>query len=182
MVIIDTAVNSDKKRKARITKTKEVIRQEVIQISSVTLTAEQISEIATAAVDYADAQEVDLALLLGLFRQESAFNPMAVSSAGAKGIGQVMDSTAEDIKSWKGRRYYNPFKISHNVEFSATYLSRMLILFDHDVEKALWAYNAGPKLVQLYLGGAVTKLPNETEKYAPAVMAFAKEFEALGLN
>ena len=183
VVVIDSAVNADKKRKARIVKVKESILAELKQIGPKAPVLEpwQVSEIATSIVDNCDEYDIPVPLLLGLIRQESAFNPNAVSLAGAQGLTQVMPTTAQDIKEWMGRNYYDPFKITHNIKFGAYYLNRMLRKFHYDEQKALWAYNAGPEHVYAYTAG-VKKLWPETKNYEEAIAAYQKEFEALGIN
>ena len=82
MVVLDTAVNADKKRKARIGKVKESIKAELVSIKTADqINPEQLAVMATAIVDSADAQMLPVTLLMGLIRRESAFNPNAVSKA-----------------------------------------------------------------------------------------------------
>jgi soluble lytic murein transglycosylase-like protein len=183
VVVIDSAVNADKKRKARIVKVKDQILAELKQIGPKAAALEpwQVSEMATNIIDNCDEYDIPVPLLMGLIRQESAFNPNAVSLAGAQGLTQVMPTTASDIKEWMGRNYYDPFKITHNIKFGAYYLNRMLRKFHYDQQKALWAYNAGPEHVYQVTAGAKS-LYKEPREYEEAIAAYQKEFEALGIN
>ena len=82
-------------------------------------------------------------LLDALIWTESRYNPKAVSSAGAAGLGQLMPGTARDL----GVR--NRFDPKANIIGAAQYLRQMLDRFGV-VHLAVAAYNAGP--------GAVSRL------------------------
>ncbi len=106
-------------------------------------------------------------LLKAVIRQESGGNSLAVSSKGAKGLMQLMDSTAKDMgvaNSYNGRQ---------NVIGGAKYLKQMLVRFNGDEKKALAAYNAGPGTVEQYGG-----IPpyEETKNYIKNVLQFKEEF------
>ncbi len=182
VTIIDGAVNSEGKRKARIAKVKKLIvdvaHRDNLKEAQL-LEPSQLAEMATNIVDRADAEHIPVALLLGLIRQESAFNPNAVSVDGAQGLTQVMPTTADDIKQWTSRSYYEPFRISHNIWFGAYYLGRMLRKFGWNKTHAVWAYNGGPEAVAKYIAGTKQLYP-ETIDYETRVMRFAREFESMG--
>lgn len=85
------------------------------------------------------------ALLRALIKQESGFNPMATSTAGAVGLGQLMPKTAERL----GVHDLNdPWA---NACGSARYLAELI---DHHgrLDHALAAYNAGEDAVEHYKG------------------------------
>jgi soluble lytic murein transglycosylase-like protein len=88
---------------------------------------------------------------------ESAGDPRAVSPKGARGLMQLMPDTADHL----GVR--NAFDPAQNIRGGARYLRTLLDQF-HNVELALWGYNAGP--------GAVERrsLPSETRRYVPEVL------------
>lgn len=182
-VILDNAINSNSKRKARINKVKEVIKNTAIReglLVAQQLKPSELAEMATAIVDRADEEHIPVALLLALARQESAFNPNAVSRTGAEGLTQVMPTTADDIKQWTNRSYYEPFRISHNIMFGAYYLGRMLRKFNWNETHAVWAYNGGPEAVARHLAEE-RPLAKETVEYEIRVMGFKKKFESLGV-
>ena len=112
---------------------------------------------------------VDPALLAGLIRQESNFNPNARSPAGASGLCQLMPGTAA------GLGVSDPTDPAQALEGGAKYLSQQLKAFDGDVTRALAAYNAGPGAVQRY--GGVPPYA-ETQNYVRKVQAFAAEYRA----
>lgn len=89
----------------------------------------------------------DPLLMLGLMRQESLFNPTAVSIANAMGLTQVIPSTAQYIAgqlNWPLFQDSDLFKPYVGVAFGAYYLDEQLRLFDGNRAAALAAYNAGP--------------------------------------
>jgi hypothetical protein len=182
ITILDGAVNSEGKRKARINKVKQIIRDVSLKEGlkeAASLEASQLAEMATAIVDRADAEHIPVPLLMGLIRQESAFNPEAVSPKGAQGLTQVMPTTADDIKQWTARSYYEPFRISHNIHFGAYYLGRMMRKFGWNQNRAVMAYNGGPEAVASWVAG-VGKLWPETIDYEKQVMDYARKYESMG--
>jgi soluble lytic murein transglycosylase-like protein len=86
----------------------------------------------------AKKQSVDASLLKSVMRQESAFKPCAVSTAGAMGLMQIMPETAGMLG------LDDPFDPAKNTEAGAHFLKMMLDRYQGDVPMALGAYNAGP--------------------------------------
>src|SRR6186713_1996889 len=81
---------------------------------------------------------IDPDLFIRMISQESAWNPRAVSPAGAQGLGQLMPQTAKELG------VTDPFNEAQNLRGSATYLGRQMNRFQKP-ELALAAYNAGPE-------------------------------------
>lgn len=121
------------------------------------------------AVDkYASKYGVDRNLVLAIIKQESNFNPNAVSCAGAMGLMQLMDFNVEayGIK--------NPFDIEENIDAGVRHIKDYLDMFDGNVEMALMAYNAGPGTMErrgVKSPSDLYKLPEETQNYVPKIMA-----------
>jgi soluble lytic murein transglycosylase-like protein len=120
------------------------------------------AEIDAAAKKY----NVDPALLRGLIRQESNFNPNAGSPAGARGLTQLMPGTAAALG-------VDPSVPAQAIEGGAKYLRQQLDKFGGDPAKALAAYNAGPGAVQRY--GGIPPFA-ETQNYVRKVLAYAAEY------
>ncbi len=82
----------------------------------------------------------------GITRQESSFNPYAVSHAGARGMMQLMPGTAREQAGKMGvgydstRLYTDP---NYNVMLGSAYFQRMLNMWDGNVPLAVASYNAG---------------------------------------
>jgi len=93
-------------------------------------------------------------VLLALVRQESFFDPDAVSSASAMGLTQVIPSTAQEIAGQLEEanfRNSDLFRPRVSLRFGAYYLGAQLRLFDGDLSAALAAYNGGPGNAQRWL-------------------------------
>jgi soluble lytic murein transglycosylase-like protein len=125
------------------------------------------SEITAAAKKHG----IDPALLAGLVKQESGFNPNAGSPAGARGLTQLMPGTAA------GLGVTNVLDPIQSLDGGAKYLRQQLDAFGGDVTRALAAYNAGPGAVQRY--GGVPPYA-ETQNYVRIVQANAAQYRAGG--
>lgn len=103
-------------------------------------------------------------LIRGVIRAESNYKVDAVSSAGAKGLMQLMPETAKELG------VSNPFDIRQNVDGGARYLRQMLDRFGGDLRLALAAYNAGPGAVEQFNGDVPFA---ETRQYVQRVLRYA---------
>jgi soluble lytic murein transglycosylase-like protein len=114
-----------------------------------------------------EAFDVDKNLIHAVIRQESGGNSHARSNKGAKGLMQLMDSTAKDMgvaNSYNGRQ---------NVMGGVKYLKWLLNKFGGDESKALAAYNAGPGTVEQY--GGIPPF-EETKNYVKKVLHYREQF------
>ena len=104
--------------------------------------------------------DLSVELIKAVARIESAFDPMAVSSAGAMGLMQLMPQTGSAMGV---EDFFDPTQSIHG---GARYLRKMLDRFG-DLELALAAYNAGPDAVERYAG-----IPpfEETRRYVRRVL------------
>lgn len=109
----------------------------------------------------AQNNNVDPALLEAVARQESNFNPKAVSPAGAQGLMQIIPSTQQMLG------VTDPFDPEQSANAGAKYLRQQLDAFGGDPAKALAAYNAGPGAVNKYGGVPPYK---ETQNYVNKIM------------
>jgi soluble lytic murein transglycosylase len=129
-------------------------------------------------------------LLIGLIRQESLFQPHAVSSANAMGLMQLLPATARQVS----QRIRRPApstadlkKPALNVRLGSNYLAGLVRDFGGQVPVALAAYNAGPNAARRWLPGSVLELDvwvenipyNETRSYVQRVMWHSVVFQWL---
>lgn len=111
---------------------------------------------------------VSFSLLKALIKTESDFNPRAISSAGAKGLMQIMP---ENIRALNIK---DPFDPLENIMGGARYLKQLITRFDGKLPMALAAYNAGPNIVDRY-----KRIPpfKETEDFVEKVMKYYSIFK-----
>lgn len=96
----------------------------------------------------------DPALVFGLSRQESEFNPRAVSSAGARGLMQLIPSTARRTARKHGLSYNTAWLLddpNYNTQLGMAHLSDELTRFDGSYILTIAGYNAGPHRVKKWL-------------------------------
>jgi len=103
-------------------------------------------------------------LFHALITQESAWNPKAISPAGARGLTQLMPNTAWGECGLKRRDLFNA---RANLNCGAFYFSKLLKRFD-SVRLALAAYNSGETRVARL--GRIPKI-RETQHYVKQIMA-----------
>jgi soluble lytic murein transglycosylase-like protein len=116
-------------------------------------------QLAGATVHAAHAQELPPEFLGATLLQESAFDPRALSAAGAVGIAQFMPSTADGV----GVDPFDPFSaIDGAAALLASYVRAYNGVYPNPYAAALAAYNAGPGAVSAYRG--VPPYP-ETREY-----------------
>ena len=122
----------------------------------------------------ARANGVDPLLVHSVIRAESAYNPFAVSSKGARGLMQLMPSTARTLG------VTDSFDPKQNIEAGVRYLKQLQDLY-HDDRLALAAYNAGPRAVDRF-HTSVPPFP-ETQQYVKKVGTYYKEAQkAAGID
>lgn len=112
----------------------------------------------------AQKNELHPRLIFSLIRQESAFNIAATSRSQAKGLMQLIPSTANEIaqemkiKSFDSDQMYHP---SVNIKFGTHYLAKVIRQFGGHVGVGLAAYNAGPHRLKKFF-----EARPEVENYA----------------
>ncbi len=110
----------------------------------------------------AERYGVDFFLIKSVIKAESLFDSKAVSTAGAKGLMQLMPPTALEVG------VYDVFDPEQNIMGGTAYLRKMLNRFK-DTKKALAGYNAGPAAVVYYKGVPPFR---ETREYVEKVAKF----------
>lgn len=126
---------------------------------------------------YSEKYEIDPLLIFSIIKAESNFDEKVVSSSGAVGLMQLMESTAEEIAEdlgieyKKGETLYNP---EMNIMLGVKYYSMLTKVYNNDKSLALAAYNAGIGNVDDWIeneviqddGSDIENIPfNETNNY-----------------
>jgi len=122
--------------------------------------------------------KIDPLLVTSLMRQESAFNPEAISSAGAMGLMQLMPATARTLAKVKSTKsLHEPKK---NITIGTKFLKKLLDKYEGNIVYSLAAYNAGQRRVKswkrrgLFDGPLLKQIENipfdETRKYVKLIM------------
>ncbi|SDY34176.1 Soluble lytic murein transglycosylase [Lysobacter sp. yr284] len=131
-------------------------------------TAAYSAEIAAAARQHG----VEEAIVRAIIHAESAYNPNALSRAGAQGLMQLMPATA--------RRFGvgNAFDAGQNIQGGVQYLAWLLKRFNGDLTLASAGYNAGEGAVDKYKG-----VPpySETQRYVQRVAVLAQRYRSAGV-
>ncbi|WP_043530307.1 transglycosylase SLT domain-containing protein [Litchfieldella xinjiangensis] len=136
------------------------------------------------------ANDVDPYLLMGIARRESAYNPQALSPAGARGLMQLMPGTATLVSRQLGIADPGPHGVLEpevNIRLGSAYISDMIDRYRGNRIAATAAYNAGPGRVDRWLREAngefdlfVESIPfRETRDYVQAVLSYRVIFESL---
>jgi soluble lytic murein transglycosylase len=107
--------------------------------------------------------DLDPMLVSALIRQESLFNPNARSVSDARGLMQLLPSTAEHYASAAGVSLWplDLFDPSVSVQIGTTYLRQLFAMFNGDAFKAVAAYNGGEHAV----AGWAAKYPGDDDQF-----------------
>ncbi|MBM4385836.1 MAG: lytic transglycosylase domain-containing protein [Deltaproteobacteria bacterium] len=90
-------------------------------------------------------------LLFAVMREESGFDPKALSVVGARGLVQIMPDTGRKLAARLGSASFDPdelFVPARNLELAAAYLAELLARFGGNASAAIASYNAGPEAVE----------------------------------
>jgi soluble lytic murein transglycosylase len=140
---------------------------------------------------YSTSNGLDPFLVASLIRQESEFNPEAISHANAFGLMQVLPSTGKKLaRSMKVRGFSSQQLLvpDFNLQLGTRYFRELVDHFNGHVEYALAAYNAGTDRVDAWLAGGkyrdatefVESIPfTETREYVQAVLRNATVYKRL---
>ena len=140
---------------------------------------------------YSTANGLDPYLVASLIRQESEFNPLAVSHSNAVGLMQLLPRTGKLVAHQEELKRYNPsqlFTPAVNLQLGTRYFRGMVDQFGGSFEHALAAYNAGSDRVEEWMGQGpyrdspefVESIPfTETREYVQAIMRNASVYRQL---
>ena len=140
---------------------------------------------------HTDRTDIDLTVLLALARQESAFNPKAISPVGARGLMQLMPATAR--RTARKIRVPQPSLVGlmyapTNIQIGTYHFRELLDEFDENKVLAYAAYNAGSHRVKQWIKDAsgmdtiawIETIPfYETRNYVKNVLAFQQVYAFL---
>lgn len=113
---------------------------------------------------FARERQLDPFLVAALIRQESEFDPGAVSVSNAIGLMQVMPGTGRELGRRVGVRGVRPASLKNpalNLNLGTFYLRRQLDARNGSVEETLAGYNAGPSRIPVWKGWADYREPAE---------------------
>jgi len=140
---------------------------------------------------FSEANGLDPYLVASLIRQESEFNPVAVSRANAVGLMQLLPKTGKLVAHQENLRRYNASQLytpTTNLQLGTRYFRGMVDKFGGSFEYALAAYNAGSDRVEDWLGqGKYRDEPEfvesspftETREYVQAIVRNASVYKQL---
>ncbi len=139
----------------------------------------------------AAANGLDPYLVASLIRQESEFNPNAISRANAVGLMQLLPKTGKLVAHQVALKHYNPSQLYTppvNLELGTRYFRGMVDKFGGSFEYALAAYNAGSDRVEEWLTQGKYRDPQEfvesipfteTREYVQAILRNANVYKQL---
>jgi soluble lytic murein transglycosylase len=145
----------------------------------------------SAVKKYAVANQLDPYLVAALIRQESEFNPAAVSPADAIGLMQLLPVTGRRMAHELKVRRYSVGMLAEpgvNLQLGTRYFRQLMQKFDGNLEAALAAYNAGVDRVEEWRSGGnfrepaefVESIPfTETREYVQAILRNAEIYHRL---
>jgi soluble lytic murein transglycosylase len=140
---------------------------------------------------FSESNGLDPYLVASLIRQESEFNPLAVSRANAVGLMQLLPKTGKVVARQEGVKHYSASQLytaPMNLQLGTRYFRGMVDKFGGSFEHALAAYNAGSDRVQDWMGQGpyrdspefVESIPfTETREYVQAIMRNANVYRQL---
>jgi len=140
---------------------------------------------------FAAANGLDPYLVASLIRQESEFNPNAVSRANAVGLMQLLPKTGKNVARQVKLKRYNASQLytpTVNMQLGTHYFRGMVDKFGGSFEYALAAYNAGSDRVEEWLGQGKYRDPQEfvesipfteTREYVQAILRNANVYKQL---
>jgi soluble lytic murein transglycosylase len=139
---------------------------------------------------YAQSYGVDPYLMAALIRQESEFNPQAVSVTNARGLSQIEPYTGRDLAARLRVAYSLPklFQPEYNLQLGTYYVSMLTKQFEGNMEAVLASYNAGPSRAKTWLRWEEYREPAEfietvpitqTREYIQAVLRNAAAYREI---
>lgn len=137
------------------------------------LTSEEISALMPVINDTisvaAERYGVEESMIRAIIKQESSFQPYALSTSGAMGLMQLMPKTAALLS------VDDPYDIEQNISGGTRFFKAQLDAFGGDIQLALAAYNAGPNNVRKY--GGIPPF-TQTQNYVKNIIGYYNLYNA----
>lgn len=134
-----------------------------------------------------EQNKVDPLLTFAIIKAESNFDHKSVSTSNAKGLMQLMDSTADEMaEKLELEEDYNIFDAETNILIGTKYISTLLQYYNNNMYLALAAYNAGIGNVNKWIeegiikedGSDIENIPfKETQNYVRKVIRNYRIYE-----
>lgn len=157
-----------------------VIILKAINIENIIMKKIYIKQYETYVCKFSEEYEVDPLLIFAIIKTESNFKEDSVSLSNAKGLMQLMDSTANELaKKLDMDENYDIFNAQTNIELGTYYMDTLLTYYNNNLYLALSAYNAGIGIVNKWIengtikkdGSDIENIPfKETRNYVRKVM------------
>jgi len=126
--------------------------------------------------------DLDPFLVAAVIYTESHFHQDAMSDAGARGLMQLIPSTAEGLARRMGDGSFTVDKLydpATNIKYGAFHLQGLMGRYNGQIEPAIVAYNGGGGAGDRYLAGNRTGIPTESLNYVKKVLAAKQAYEQL---
>ncbi len=136
-------------------------------------------------IQYANKRDINPAWAFAIARRESSFMPDARSSAGARGLMQIMPATAKELKGRPVDNWYL-YNAENNIELGTKYLRELLDKNKGNHVLATASYNAGPHRITKWLKYGkimpadvwIETIPfKETRNYVKSVLAYQEIYQ-----
>ena len=129
-------------------------------------------DIASYLIEYSYKENIDPKLVAALISQESSFNKKAISSTGAKGLGQIKTFNFKDLN------IKNPYDIKQNVRGTVKYIKSLMSLWENEqnsAELALASYYQGPNAIK----HKEKKLDSDASRYVQGIISKYNKFKLI---
>ncbi|MEO8277048.1 MAG: lytic transglycosylase domain-containing protein [Thermoanaerobaculia bacterium] len=139
----------------------------------------------------AGERSLPASLVFGIVHQESGFDPVAKSHAGARGLMQIMPATGRELAKRLGMTFSSQrlFEPEYSLRLGTTYFRQLMAMFDNRLELALAGYNGGPGRIQRLWreqpsNGEVDQFleglqPTESRNYVKRILVLAESYRSL---